>query len=241
MNKGKVVDPEMYDGYASPAQRPRGGHGRMPSYLTAGSGSASPLAGFNGANSVVGVCSSTGTSIDGTGIGSPSSMSRTASTETAASSPNDNAPNRSTTIIWAHACLRGKFIPSQTYIPPDPLLPLRSALLHQPLGSGNFSSSLTSSSLDPYSSSSSSSSWITFGSGTIGQESLPSLTGSLLGLAKGLVNTGVGQQSGSLEEERKRIWNSKELPVLETVRCLVDVMQEVKDGEKVSCELRRLH
>ncbi|KAK4688655.1 RAB6A-GEF complex partner protein 2, partial [Tremellales sp. Uapishka_1] len=126
-----------------------------------------------------------------------------------------------TTILWAHTRLVAHFSPSITYIPPDPLLPLRAKLLHQPVGSGT----LTPQSL----SRSQTSRWqLSFGTGTIGQATQPSLTGSLFGLAKDLVYGGDG---GSLEEERKRVWNMKDLPVLESVRSLVGVDVKLKEGE----------
>ncbi len=128
-------------------------------------------------------------------------------------------------ILWAHTRLRGHFTPSSSYIPPDPLLPLRSLLLHQPLGSG---------SLTPADKPSSSSRWsLTFGSGTIGHEQNPSLTGSLVGLAKGLV---WGGQAGTLEGERRKVWTSKDLPVLDTLRSLIGVDIRLKPGESRSCE-----
>jgi hypothetical protein len=107
-------------------------------------------------------------------------------------------------------------------------------LLHQPVGSGSLmpgSSSLdTANGMKP-----SSSRWeFSFGTGTIGQETQPSLTGSLFGLAKGLVTGGSG---GTLEEERKRVWNMKDLPVLETTRSLLGVDVKLKEGEEKACEL----
>lgn len=131
----------------------------------------------------------------------------------------------STTILWCHTRLQGHFTPSQTYIPPDPLLPLRSALLHRPLGSG---------SLIPIDQQvDTASRWnLSFGSGTIGAQQNPSLTGSLFGLAKGIL----GGDGGSLEEERKRIWASKDLPVFDTVRSLIGIDLRLRPGESKSCE-----
>lgn len=83
-------------------------------------------------------------------------------------------------------------------------------------------------------SSTSSSRWqLSFGTGTIGHATQPSLTGSLFGLAKDLVS---GGSSGSLEEERKRVWNMKDLPVLETTRSLLGVDLKLKEGEMKQCE-----
>lgn len=128
-------------------------------------------------------------------------------------------------ILWAHARFRGQFTPSATHIPPDPLLPLRSLLLHQPLGSG---------SLTPADKPGTSSRWsLSFGSGTIGHEQNPSLTGSLVGLARGLVWSG---QGGTLDEERRKVWETKALPVLESVRSLVGIDIVLKPGELQSCE-----
>jgi len=143
-------------------------------------------------------------------------------------------PRGTTTILWAYTRLVAHFHPSNTHIPPDPLLPLRSMLLHQPVGSGSLmpgpSSLDTANGMKP-----SSSRWeFSFGTGTIGQETQPSLTGSLFGLAKGLVTGGSG---GTLEEERKRVWNMKDLPVLETTRSLLGVDVKLKEGEEKACEL----
>jgi RAB6A-GEF complex partner protein 2 len=144
--------------------------------------------------------------------------------ENASSAQNFPQPGE-INILWAHTRIRGHFTPSSSYIPPDPLLPLRSLLLHQPLGSG---------SLMPADTPSSSKRWsLTFGSGTIGQEDNPSLTGSLLGLAKGLV---WGGQSGTLEDERRKVWTTKELPVFETIRSLIGVDVRLQPGESRSCE-----
>jgi hypothetical protein len=73
-----------------------------------------------------------------------------------------------------------------------------------------------------------------FGTGTIGQGTKPSLTGSLFGLAKGLVYGGDG---GSLQEERKRVWNMKDLPVMETYRSLLGVDIKLSEGETKECML----
>ncbi|WRT67131.1 uncharacterized protein IL334_004097 [Kwoniella shivajii] len=132
-----------------------------------------------------------------------------------------------TTVLWAYTRLIAHFHPSNTYIPPDPLLPLRSMLLHQPVGSGslNPTPALTSNGAG----SNGTSRWqLSFGTGTIGNATQPSLTGSLFGLAKDLVMGGSG---GSLEEERKRVWNMKDLPVLETTRSLLGVDLKLKEGE----------
>ncbi|ORX39858.1 Rgp1-domain-containing protein [Kockovaella imperatae] len=128
---------------------------------------------------------------------------------------------RTTTILWAYTRLKATFHPSNAYIPPDPLLPLRSLMLHQPVGSG----SLLDAPSKP-------SRWQpSFGTGAIGSSTRPSLTGSLFGLAKDLVSGGAG---GSLEEERKRVWNLKDLPVLETHRSLLGVDIQLKEGESKS-------
>ena len=131
---------------------------------------------------------------------------------------------RTTTILWAYTRLRATFHPNNAYIPPDPLLPLRSLMLHQPVGSGSL---ITESFSKP-------SRWQpSFGTGSIGTSTQPSLTGSLFGLAKDLVSGGSG---GSLEEERKRVWNMKDLPVLETTRSLLGVDVKLKEGEIKECE-----
>lgn len=74
---------------------------------------------------------------------------------------------------------------------------------------------------------------MSFGTGTIGSGTTPSFTGSLFGLAKDLV---YGGQGGTLEEERKRVWNMKDLPVLETGRSLIGVDINLKEGEERECE-----
>ncbi|WWD15907.1 hypothetical protein CI109_100331 [Kwoniella shandongensis] len=138
-------------------------------------------------------------------------------------------PRGTTTILWAYTRLVAHFHPSNSYIPPDPLLPLRSLLLHQPVGSGSLLTSTSASSNTSHAPSNSSSRWqLSFGTGTIGNATQPSLTGSLFGLAKELVMGGGG---GSLEEERKRVWNMKDLPVLETTRSLLGVDLKLKEGE----------
>ncbi|KAK8869820.1 hypothetical protein IAR55_000388 [Kwoniella newhampshirensis] len=144
----------------------------------------------------------------------------------------DRQPTESrgtTTILWAYTHLVAHFHPSNAYIPPDPLLPLRSLLLHQPVGSGSLVNPSSASSASMVKASSSSSRWqLSFGTGTIGSGTQPSLTGSLFGLAKELVMGGGG---GSLEEERKRVWNMKDLPVLETTRSLLGVDLKLNEGE----------
>lgn len=131
-----------------------------------------------------------------------------------------------TSILWGYTRLIARFAPSTQHIPPDPLLPLRAQLLHQPIGSGSLAPSDAS---RP-----GASRWsFNFGTGTIGQATQPSLTGSLFGLAKGLVMGGTG---GSLEEERKRVWNTQELPVLETTRSLIGVDIKLAEGESRDCE-----
>ncbi|WVQ78266.1 hypothetical protein IAT38_000351 [Cryptococcus sp. DSM 104549] len=139
-------------------------------------------------------------------------------------------PRGTTNILWAYTRLVAHFHPSNTYIPPDPLLPLRAQLLHQPVGSGSLFTPGSSSVNNPAGKTSSSSRWqLSFGTGTIGNSTQPSLTGSLFGLAKELV---MGGNGGSLEEERKRVWNMKDLPVLETTRSLLGVDLKLKEGER---------
>lgn len=74
---------------------------------------------------------------------------------------------------------------------------------------------------------------LSFGTGAIGHKSQPSLTGSLFGLAKELVTGGTG---GTLEEERRRVWQMKDLPVLETARSLLGVDIRLKEGEAKECK-----
>jgi hypothetical protein len=70
---------------------------------------------------------------------------------------------------------------------------------------------------------------MSFGTGTLPGQSAPSLTGSLVGLASSLLSTG---QGGSLEQERKKAWNTKDLPVLETARSLIGVEMRLGEWEK---------
>lgn len=146
-------------------------------------------------------------------------------------------PRGTTTVLWAYTRLIGQFHPSNQYIPPDPLLPLRSLLLHQPVGSGSLMSPTSQSPTNSGSAhgrQASSSRWqLSFGTGAIGHNSQPSLTGSLFGLAKDLVTGGTG---GSLEEERRRVWQMKDLPVLETARSLLGVDVKLKEGETKECK-----
>ena len=106
-------------------------------------------------------------------------------------------------------------------------------LLHQPIGSGSLMPSSSMSSVESVMKTNSSRWQLSFGTGTIGNSTKPSLTGSLFGLAKDLVYGGSG---GSLEEERKRVWNMKDLPVLETFRSLIGVDMKLKEGESRECE-----
>ena len=140
-----------------------------------------------------------------------------------------------TTILWAYTRLVGYFHPINTYIPPDPLLPLRSLLLHKPVGSGSLTTPAITLNGDstPVKPSGSSRWQLSFGTGALGHATQPSLTGSLFGLAKDLVYGGAG---GSLEEERKKVWNTKELPVLETSRSLLGVDVKLNEGETRECK-----
>jgi hypothetical protein len=146
-------------------------------------------------------------------------------------------PRGTTTILWAYTRLVGQFHPSNQYIPPDPLLPLRSLMLHQPVGSGSLASmspTFPDASGGGGMKSSTSSRWqLSFGTGAIGHKSQPSLTGSLFGLAKDLVTGGGG---GTLEEERRRVWQAKDLPVLESARSLIGVDIRLKEGESKECK-----
>lgn len=149
----------------------------------------------------------------------------------------------SLTILWAQTRLVGRFTPSSAYIPPDPLLPLKSLMLHQPVGSGSlpsFSPTGPGGNINSPSSPSLSrtnSRWnLSFGTGTLAGQGDPTLTGSLWGLAKGLVGSGSG---GSLEEERRKVWNSRELPVLETMKSLLGVEIKLGAHGSRSCEYNR--
>jgi hypothetical protein len=117
-------------------------------------------------------------------------------------------------------------------------------MLHQPIGSGSLP--FFNSSSDPQTiqeaNGTSGSRWdLSFGTGTLPSqrtnESIqiqqPTLTGSLWGLAKGLIGSGKG---GSLEQERRKVWGRRELPVLESVQSLVGVDVGVGIGEEKTCE-----
>lgn len=165
-----------------------------------------------------------------------SSFSRSASALRLQTATLDDGP---LTVLWAQTRLVGRFTPSSAYIPPDPLLPLKSLMLHQPVGSGSlpsFSPSAGQSATSPTSPalSRSSSRWnLSFGTGTLAGQGDPTLTGSLWGLAKGLIGSGSG---GSLEEERRKVWNSRELPVLESMKSLLGVEVRLGPLESRSCE-----
>lgn len=107
-------------------------------------------------------------------------------------------------------------------------------LLHQPVGSGSLSASHHTSAQSDGGLTPSPSRWqLSFGTGTMGGGTTPSFTGSLFGLAKDLV---YGGQGGTLEEERKRVWNMKDLPVLETGKSLIGVDIKLKEGEEAECK-----
>lgn len=99
-------------------------------------------------------------------------------------------------------------------------MPLRSSILQRPLGSGSLLPTTNPSSLLPR---------FNF---SLSDSTAPSLTGSLFGLAKGLV---YGSDGGTLESSRHHAWTTKHLPVFETVRSLVTPVDlELQPGESHS-------
>lgn len=118
------------------------------------------------------------------------------------------------TITFATIRITGHVIPSSTYIPPEPFLPLRKVLLHQPIGSGDATTNTASNGID-------------FSAGVDG-----TLATSLSGLAKGFLGA---KDEGTWEERKRTVWAGKSLPVWIAGREVVGVELKVgKDG--LSCE-----
>lgn len=125
-------------------------------------------------------------------------------------SPTDGA----VTIAFATVRATGHVVPSTTYIPPEPFLPLRQVLLHQPIGSGDAPTTTASGGVD-------------FSPGVDG-----TLAGSLSGLARGLIG---GKEEGTWEERRRSVWAGRALPVWVAGREVVGVDLVVGD-EGLCCE-----
>jgi hypothetical protein len=126
-------------------------------------------------------------------------------------SPTDGA----VTIAFATVRMTGHVVPSTTYIPPEPFLPLRQVLLHQPIGSGDGPTTAASGG------------GIDFSPGVDG-----TLAGSLSGLARGLIG---GKEGGTWEERKRSVWAGKALPVWVAGREVVGVDLEVGE-EGLCCE-----
>lgn len=185
------------------------------------------------------------------------------------------------TILWAQVGFSATFTPTSQYIPPDPLLPLKSLMLHQPVGSGAFQTDSASADADGRRRQRNSRlSWaLNFGTGTLGSGGEqggthglappnPTLTGSLWNLAKNISSSVVGPSSSSspsadiyhpssediddsgngtteksfaraessLEQERRRVWGSRDCPVLESPKTVLGVEMRIPRYGHVACE-----
>lgn len=134
------------------------------------------------------------------------------------------------TITWSHVQLQATLSPSPQHLPPEALLPLRQALLDSStLGSGSLPSSSRSSG-DP-SASSSAGGWFSLPPPPRHARA-PSLTSSLFGMAKTMWSGAGVENTGSLEEDRRRMWERtvKEIPVFETLKSICGVGLELKEA-----------
>lgn len=111
-------------------------------------------------------------------------------------------------ITFATIRMTAHVVPSSTYIPPEPFLPLRHVLLHQPIGSG--STPHTPGTLD-------------FSAGVDG-----TLAHSLGGLARGFLNG--GKDAGTWEDRKRSVWLDKALPVWMSGKEVVCVDSRVGSG-----------
>jgi len=149
----------------------------------------------------------------------------------AAPAPPSPVPSGSgLTITWSHVQLQATLSPSPQHLPPEALLPLRQALLDSStLGSGSLLSSSRSSG-DP-SASSSAGGWFSLPPPPRHARA-PSLTSSLFGMAKTMWSGAGVENTGSLEEDRRRMWERtvKEIPVFETLRSVCGVGIELKEA-----------
>lgn len=181
------------------------------------------------------------------GHGPPPLASAPAPSEPAAlpSPPAESTPGL--TITWSHVQLQATLTPSPQHFPPEALLPLRQALLESStLGSGSLPSSSTTIMGDSADSASSSSAGGWFSLPPPPRHArAPSLTSSLFGIAKTMWSGAGVENTGSLEEERRRMWERtvKEIPVFETLKSVCGVGLELKPAraekdavDPLSCE-----
>lgn len=124
---------------------------------------------------------------------------------------------RDVVITFATIQPHAIFTPSPAYIPPEPLLPLRNLLSHQPIGSGH----LSPPSATPH--------------GVIDRAAGgEGLTGSLTNLAKGLFAG--DQEEGTWDGRKREVWLGRGLAVWIGGREVVGVDLTVGEGEVVDCE-----
>lgn len=134
--------------------------------------------------------------------------------------PRPTKPNqkqREITVSFATIQPHATFTPSPAYIPPEPLLPLRNLLLHQPIGSGSLAPPSATAHL----------ALIDRAAGSDG------LTGSLTSLAKGLFGEA---EAGTWQDRRREVWLGRGLAVWMGGREVVAVDLRVAEGEAVECE-----
>lgn len=141
-------------------------------------------------------------------------------------------PAAGLTISWSHVQLQATLTPSPQYFPPESLLPLRQALLESStMGSGSLPTSTTTSISEPTSSSSAPSAGGWFSLPPPPRHArAPSLTSSLFGMARTMWSGAGVENTGSLEEERRRMWERtvKEVPVFETLKSVCGVGMELQ-------------
>lgn len=114
-------------------------------------------------------------------------------------------------ITLATIRMTGHVVPSSIYIPPEPFLPLRQVLLHQPIGSGD---SIPTTAVAPGT--------LDFSAGVDG-----TLAHSLGGLARGFLR---GKEESTWEERRRSVWAGKALPVWLAGREVVCVDSRIGSG-----------
>lgn len=141
-------------------------------------------------------------------------------------------PASGLTISWSHMQLQATLTPSPQYFPPESLLPLRQALLESStMGSGSLPTSTTTSISEPTSSLSAPSAGGWFSLPPPPRHArAPSLTSSLFGMARTMWSGAGVENTGSLEEERRRMWERtvKEVPVFETLKSVCGVGMELQ-------------
>jgi hypothetical protein len=124
---------------------------------------------------------------------------------------------RDVVITFATIQPHATFTPSPAYIPPEPLLPLRNLLSHQPIGSGHLSPATTTHHA-----------LIDRAAGGEG------LTGSLTNLAKGLF--AADQEEGTWDGRKREVWLGRGLAVWIGAREVVGVDLAVEEEGVVDCE-----